>query len=94
MLTFTWIEQVHATTESALISSMKVFGEFVLLKQKRHVLEAPRLDACIAALSWWLLGWGVAYGAVPQYGFIGQEQSRLGVGRNALQRKMDSRNPT
>ena len=68
LLTFTWIEQVHATTESALISSMKVFGEFVLLKQKRHVLEAPRLDACIAALSWWLLGWGVAYGAVPQYG--------------------------
>jgi Amt family ammonium transporter len=38
------------------------------------VLEKNLLDACIAALSWWLFGWGVAYGAVPQYGFIGQEQ--------------------
>ena len=33
-----------------------------------------RLDACIAAIGWWMLGWGFAYGAVPQYGFIGQEQ--------------------
>merc|ERR1719473_665809 len=38
------------------------------------VLEKNLLDACIAALSWWLFGWGVAYGNVPQYGFIGQEQ--------------------
>ena len=38
------------------------------------VLEKNLLDACIAALAWWLFGWGVAYGAVPQYGFIGQEQ--------------------
>merc|ERR1719181_1935877 len=38
------------------------------------VLEKNLLDACLAALSWWLFGWGVAYGGVPQYGFIGQEQ--------------------
>ena len=30
------------------------------------VLEKNLLDACLAALSWWLLGWGVAYGNVPQ----------------------------
>merc|ERR1719181_1331481 len=35
------------------------------------VLEKNLLDACIAALSWWLLGWGVAYGDVPEGGFIG-----------------------
>ena len=46
-----------------------------------------RLDACIAAIGWWMLGWGFAYGAVPQYGFIGQEQCaeamREGVGEKS-----------
>jgi Amt family ammonium transporter len=38
------------------------------------VLEKNLLDACIAAMAWWMLGWGFAYGDVPQYGFIGREQ--------------------
>ena len=36
-----------------------------------------RLDACIAAMGWWMLGWGIAYGDVPQYGWIGREQCAL-----------------
>ena len=62
------------------IESMKNFAcENLATQCKRGVLFAPkfRLDACIAAMAWWMVGWGFAYGNVPQYGFIGREQCAL-----------------
>ena len=43
----------------------------------QNVRAGLRLDACIAAIAWWMLGWGFAYGDVPQYGWIGKEQCAL-----------------
>merc|ERR1719506_159534 len=37
----------------------------------QSVLEKNLLNCCVSTLGWWLLGWGFAYGDVPQYGFIG-----------------------
>ena len=42
--------------------------------REQGVRAGLRLDACIAAIAWWMLGWGFAYGDVPQYGWIGREQ--------------------
>ena len=51
-----------------------VYGSLASQCERRSGCAESRLDACIAAMAWWMLGWGFAYGDVPQYGFIGREQ--------------------
>ena len=56
-----------------------VYGSLATQFKGRSACAGLRLDACIAAMAWWMLGWGFAYGDVPQYGFIGREQCALFV---------------
>jgi Amt family ammonium transporter len=46
----------------------------------QSVLAKNLLNCCVSTVGWWLLGWGVAYGDVPQNGFIGHEQFAWNMG--------------
>merc|ERR1719271_285236 len=40
----------------------------------QSVLEKNLLNCCVSTLGWWVFGWAVAYGDVPEKGVIGTSQ--------------------
>ena len=74
--TIIYMKSIH---ESEIVFQLNdfVYGSLASQCERRSDCAESRLDACIAAMAWWMLGWGFAYGDVPQYGFIGREQCAL-----------------
>merc|ERR1719359_2684570 len=40
----------------------------------QSVLEKNLLNCCVSTVGWWVLGWALAYGGVPEGGFVGGQQ--------------------
>merc|ERR1719399_277128 len=40
----------------------------------QSVLEKNLLNCCVSTVGWWMFGWGLAYGNVPEGGFGGSEE--------------------
>lgn len=39
-----------------------------------NIMMKNLLDLCISAVSWWAVGWGIAFGASGEWGVIGTDQ--------------------